>query len=184
MPSIVPTVASSILWLWIFNPNFGILTSAVRALGLNSPYWLSDPKWAKPSLILMSLWGAGGGMIIYLAGLKNIPYVYYEAADLDGAGWWKKFIHITLPMLSPTLFFQLTMGIIGAFQVFTQAYMMTAGGPNDATRFYLLYLFDNAFKFWKMGYASALAWVLFVIIMFFTWINFKVSKYWVHYDQA
>ncbi|AEE95242.1 carbohydrate ABC transporter permease [Mahella australiensis] len=184
MPSIVPLVAGSILWSWIFNPNFGILTNLVESLGLESPAWLADPAWAKPSLILMSLWGAGGGMIIYLAGLKNIPDVYYEAADLDGAGSWTKFVHITLPMLSPTLFFQLIMGVIGSFQVFTQAFIMTNGGPNDATLFYVLYLYQNAFQFWKMGYASALAWVLFAIIMFFTWLNFKLSNYWVFYEQA
>ncbi len=184
MPSIVPLVAGSILWAWIFNPNFGILTNLVESFGIEAPGWLSDPAWAKPSLILMSLWGAGGGMIIYLAGLKNIPRVYYEAAELDGAGTLRKFFYITLPMLSPTLFFQLIMGIIGSFQVFTQAFIMTNGGPNDATLFYVFYLFNNAFRFWKMGYASALAWVLFAIIMFFTWVNFKMSKYWVFYDQT
>jgi len=184
MPSIVPLVASSVLWSWMFNPNFGLLTHAVRFFGLKAPAWLSDPNWAKPSLIIMSLWGAGGGMIIYLAGLKNIPRTYYEAAELDGAGLWKKFIHITLPMLSPTLFFQLIMGLIGSFQVFTQAFMMTGGGPNESTLFYVLYLYRNAFQFWKMGYASALAWVLFAIIMVLTWLNFVVSKYWVFYDQT
>ncbi len=184
MPSIVPLVASSVLWSWIFNPNFGILTHTVRLLGLTPPAWLSDPKWAKPSLIIMSLWGAGGGMIIYLAGLKNIPRTYYEAAELDGASVWRKFIHVTLPMLSPTLFFQLIMGLIGSFQVFTQAFVMTGGGPNESTLFYVLYLYRNAFQFWKMGYASAMAWVLFVIIMFLTWLNFVISKYWVFYDQA
>lgn len=184
MPSIVPLVAGSILWAWIFNPNFGILTNLVEAFGLSAPGWLSDPAWAKPSLILMSLWGAGGGMIIYLAGLKNIPKVYYEAAELDGAGILRKFTTITLPMLSPTLLFQLIMGIIGSFQVFTQAFIMTGGGPNDSTMFYVFYLFNNAFRFWKMGYASALAWVLFAIIMFFTWLNFRISRHWVFYDQT
>lgn len=184
MPSIVPIVAGSILWSWIFNPNFGILTSVVEAFGIKAPAWLGDPQWAKPSLILMSLWGAGGGMIIYLAGLKNIPNVYYEAAMLDGAGVWKRFVHITLPLLTPTLFFQLIMGIIGSFQVFTQAFIMTGGGPNDATLFYVLHLYRNAFQFWKMGYACAMAWVLFAIIMVFTLINFMVSRYWVHYDQT
>ncbi len=184
IPSIVPIVAGSILWSWMFNPNFGILTNIVEFFGLGAPGWLSDPAWAKPSLILMSLWGAGGGMIIYLAGLKNIPKTYYEAAEIDGAGAIHRFVHITLPMLSPTLFFQLIMGLIGSFQVFTQAFVMTNGGPNDSTLFYVLYLYNNAFRFWKMGYASALAWVLFAIIMILTWLNFKVSKHWVHYDQT
>ena len=184
LPSIVPVVASSILWLWIFNPQYGILTNIVVAFGVRAPGWLSDPKWAKNSLILMSLWSAGGGMIIYLAGLKNIPRVYYEASELDGARRWTQFIHITLPMLSPTLFFQLIMNTIGAFQVFTQAFIMTNGGPNDSTMFYVYYLYNNAFRFWKMGYASALAWVLFIIIMALTGLNFFISKFWVNYDQA
>lgn len=184
LPSIVPVVASSILWLWIFNPQYGILTNIVVALGGKAPGWLSDPRWAKNSLIMMSLWSAGSGMIIYLAGLKNIPRVYYEAAELDGARKWTQFVRITLPMLSPTLFFQLIMNTIAAFQVFTQAFIMTNGGPNDSTLFYVYYLYNNAFRFWKMGYASALAWVLFVIIMVLTGINFLASKYWVNYDQA
>lgn len=183
IPSIVPVVASSILWAWIFDPNFGILTNFVQFFGLKAPGWLSDPAWAKNSLILMSLWGAGGGIIIYLAGLKNIPKVYYEAAEIDGAGVIQRFFKITLPLLSPTLFFQLIMGMIGSFQVFTQSFIITGGGPNDSTLFYVLYLYNNAFRFWKMGYASALAWVLFAIIMFLTWLNFKLSKRWVNYDH-
>lgn len=183
IPSIVPVVASSILWAWIFDPNFGILTNFVQLFGFSAPGWLSDPAWAKNSLILMSLWGAGGGIIIYLAGLKNIPKVYYEAAEIDGAGVIQRFFKITLPLLSPTLFFQLIMGMIGSFQVFTQSFIITGGGPNDSTLFYVLYLYNNAFRFWKMGYASALAWVLFAIIMFLTWLNFKLSKRWVNYDQ-
>ncbi len=184
MPSIVPIVAGSILWAWMFNPNYGLLTLAVEAIGLQAPAWLGDPRWAKPSLIIMSLWGAGGGMIIYLAGLKNIPKTYYEAAELDGANLFTRFRRITLPLLTPTLFFQLIMGIIGSFQVFTQAFIMTSGGPNDATLFYVLHLYRNAFQFWRMGYASAMAWVLFAIIMVFTVINWVGSRYWVHYDQG
>lgn len=183
IPSIVPMVAASILWAWIFDPNFGILTNVVHFFGLSAPGWLSDPAWAKISLILMSLWSAGSGMIIYLAGLKNIPKVYYEAADIDGAGLIRKFMNVTLPLITPTLFFQLIIGMIGSFQVFTQSYIITGGGPNDSTLFYVLYLYNNAFRFWKMGYASALAWVLFVIVMFLTWLNLKLSKRWVHYDQ-
>lgn len=184
LPSIVPLVASTVLWNWMFNPSFGILTSAVEAIGLTAPGWLSDPGFAKNSLILMSLWTAGSGMIIYLAGLKNIPQVYYDASDIDGASAMQKFFRITLPLLSPTLFYQLIIGLIGGFQVFTQAFILTSGGPNDSTLFYVLYLFNNAFKFWKMGYASALSWVLFIIIMMFTLINFLLSKYWVKYDQT
>ncbi|AZN42930.1 carbohydrate ABC transporter permease [Paenibacillus albus] len=183
IPSIVPVVASSILWAWIFDPNFGILTNFVHLFNLPAPGWLSDPFWAKNSLILMSLWGAGSGMIIYLAGLKNIPKSYYEAAEIDGSGTIGKFFNITLPLITPTLFFQLIIGMIGSFQVFTQSYIITGGGPNDSTLFYVLYLYNNAFRFWKMGYASALAWVLFVIIMLLTWINLKLAKRWVTYDQ-
>lgn len=184
IPSIVPVVAGSILWAWIFNPNFGILTNVVNFFGITAPGWLSDPAWAKFSLILMALWGAGGGMIIYLAGLKNIPKAYYEAAELDGANARQRFINVTLPMISPTLFFQLIIGMIGSFQVFTQAFIMTNGGPNDSTMFYVYYLYNNAFRFWKMGYSSAMAWILFVIIMILTWISFRVAKYWVQYDQV
>lgn len=184
VPSIVPLVASTILWAWMFSPSCGLLTNAVETIGLSAPGWLSDPGVSKNSLILMSLWGAGSGMIIYLAGLKNIPRVYYEAAEIDGANALRKFTKITLPFLSPTLFYQLIMGLIGGFQVFTQAFIMTDGGPNDSTLFYVLYLFNNAFKFWKMGYSSALAWILFIIILIFTLLNFLFSKYWVNYDQS
>ena len=184
LPSVVPMVANCLLWIWIFNPNYGLFFYMFKAVGLQSPNWLSDPNMAKFSLILMSLWGSGSGMIIYLAGLKNIPSMYYEAAALDGARAYQRFLHVTLPLLSPTLFFQLIMGMIGAFQVFTQAFVMTGGGPNNSTMFFVYYLYNNAFRFWKMGFASALAWVLFVIIMIFTGINFLVSKYWVNYDQT
>ncbi|WP_105615584.1 carbohydrate ABC transporter permease [Vallitalea okinawensis] len=182
MPSIVPIVAGTILWKWMFHQQYGILTNFVEFFGIAAPGWLSDPGFAKNSIIIMSLWGAGGGMIIYLAGLKNIPRMYYESAELDGASSIKKFLYITLPLLTPTIFFQLIMGIIGSFQIFTQAYVMTGGGPNDSTLFYYLHLFYSAFKHWKMGYACALAWVLFIIIMFFTVINFTLSKKWVHYS--
>lgn len=181
MPSIVPIVAATILWKWMFHQQYGILTNLVEMFGIASPGWLSDPAFAKNSIIIMSLWSAGSGMIIYLAGLKNIPRMYYESAELDGAGSIKKFFSITLPLLTPTIFFQLIMGIIGSFQIFTQAYIMTGGGPNDATLFYYLHLFYSAFSHWKMGYACALAWVLFAIIMIFTLINFTLSKKWVHY---
>jgi len=184
LPSIVPMVANLILWMWILNPQYGILTNLVISLGGKSPGWLSDPRWAKPSIIMMTMWSAGSGMIIYLAGLKGIPRVYYEAAELDGANSVRRFFAVTLPMLSPTLFFQLIMGLISGFQIFTQAFIMTNGGPNDATMYYVYYLYNNAFRFWKMGYASALAWVLFAIIMLLTGLNFLISKYWVNYDQS
>jgi multiple sugar transport system permease protein len=182
IPSITPLVASSLLWLWIFNPEFGLANSALNALGLPSLYWLQDPKLAKPSFIIMSFWTIGGQMVILLAGLKGIPLALYEAAAMDGAGKWASFRHITLPMLSPAIFFNLILAIIGAFQVFTQSYIITGGGPENATLFYVLYLYRMAFENFQMGYASAMAWALFVIILIFTFIQFRLSDRWVFYE--
>lgn len=182
LPSVVPLVASSILWMWIFNPEFGLLNWILSKFGIRGPLWLLSEHWSKPALILMSLWGVGGGMVIYLAGLQNIPEQLYEAALIDGANRWHQFRYITLPMLSPTIFFTLVMGIIGSFQVFTQAYIMTGGGPVDSTLFYVFYLFNNAFGFLKMGYASAMAWILFIIILTLTLIQLKLAKKWVYYE--
>ena len=182
LPSVTSGVAVALLWKWIFNPEFGIANAILGWFGLPALQWLSSPNWAMPALIIMSLWGVGGGMLIYLAGLQGIPGQLYEAAELDGAGTWSGFVNITLPMLSPTLFFQLITGIIGSFQIFTQAFVMTNGGPVNATLFYVLYLYRNAFQWWKMGYASALAWFLFIIILLLTLLQFKLSKRWVNYD--
>jgi multiple sugar transport system permease protein len=144
--------------------------------------WLGDDRLALSAMIIMSLWGAGGGMIILLAGLQGIPAQYYEAARIDGAGVWRRFVSVTMPMLSPALFFTLVTGFIGAFQVFTQAFVMTSGGPNDATRFFSLHLYENAFYSLRMGYASALAWILFAIILVFTAIQFRLNKF-VYYES-
>lgn len=190
LPAIVPTVASAVLWLWVLNPyDYGLVNAGWKAtltswFGLSPPTWLSSEKWAKPGLILMGLWGAGGGMIIWLAGLQGIPQHLYEAAEIDGAGAWSKFVHVTLPMLSPTIFFVMIMGTIGALQTFETVYVMTGGvgGPVDATLVPVLYLFNNAFRFFKMGYASALAWLLFWIVLFFTAIQLKLAPRWVHYE--
>jgi multiple sugar transport system permease protein len=191
LPSVTNLVAVSILWMWIFNPEFGLLNRFLELVGIQGPLWLQSETWSKPALILMSLWGIGGGMIINLAALQNIPGELYEAADLDGARPVRKFWHITLPMISPALFFNVIMNIIGSFQVFTQAFVMTAssgqgqeGGPNNSTLFFVLYLYKKAFQQFKMGYASALAWVLFVIILAFTLIQFYLSKRWVYYESA
>jgi multiple sugar transport system permease protein len=184
IPSITPVVASSLLWLWIFNPEFGLANAALNALGLPSLFWLQDPRLAKPAFILMSFWTIGGQMVILLAGLKGIPRSLYEAAEMDGAGTWASFVHITLPMLSPAIFFNLILAIIGAFQVFTQSYIITGGGPENATLFYVLYLYRMAFENFRMGYASALAWILFLIILLFTYIQFKLSDRWVYYEGA
>ena len=182
LPSIVPAVAASVVWLWIFNPQFGLLNWGLRQFGIAGPAWLADESWAKPSLVLMSLWGVGGGMVIYLAALQGVPQVLFDAARIDGAGPWQRFRHVTLPMLSPAIFFNLIIGTIASFQVFTQAYIMTGGGPVDSTLFYVLYLFRNAFAYFNMGYASAMAWILFAVILVLTAFHFLLAKRWVYYE--
>ncbi|MEI6914808.1 MAG: sugar ABC transporter permease [Armatimonadota bacterium] len=187
LPSIVPIVASSLLWIWILNPDAGLLNAGWRALltswsGLQPPNWLASEQWAKPALIVMGLWGAGGGMILWLAGLQGVPQHLYEAATLDGASSLQQFRHVTLPMLSPYIFFNLIMGTIGALQTFENVYIMTNGGPLDATRVPVLYLFDNAFRYFNMGYASAIAWVMFAIVLCLTLIQLKMAPRWVHYE--
>ncbi len=182
MPSIIPAVASSILWIWLFNPQYGLVNRALSVVGIKGPLWLADPVWSKPALILMAQWGVGGGMVIFLAGLQSVPRHLYDAAVVDGAGAWQQFRHVTLPMLSPTVFFSTVMGIIGSFQVFTQSYVMTQGGPLNSTLFYVLYLYREAFEFFHMGYASALAWILFVILVGFTALQLRLSRRWVYYE--
>jgi multiple sugar transport system permease protein len=197
LPSVASAVAASLIWLKIFDPEGGLLNYVLNELHLTIIFqwlhltdptkgfvnWLGSEKTALGSLIIMSLWGIGGGMVIFLAGLQGIPQAYYEAASLDGANVWQKFRHVTLPLLTPTIFFTLVIGVIGSFQVFTQGFVMTGGGPNNATLFYVLYLYQNAFEFLKMGYASALAWVLFIIILVCTLIQMKTAR-WVHYGEA
>lgn len=186
LPAIVPMVAASILWIWVLNPEVGLVNSLLRTVGVSDPpNWLQSSSWllgSKAAIILMGLWSAGSGMIIWLAGLKGIPSHLYEAAEIDGAGAWSRFLHITLPMLSPYIFFNLVMGIIGTMQVFTQAYIMTQGGPDDSTMFYAYYLFNNAFRYFRMGYASALAWILFVVILALTLVQLRLAPRWVHYE--
>jgi multiple sugar transport system permease protein len=181
LPSITPVIATSILWMWILNPEMGLINLALGKVGVHGPGWLNDPAWAKPALILMGLWGAGGGMVIYLAGLQDVPEALYEAASLDGASRIQQFRYVTLPMLSPVILFNLIMGLIGTFQYFTQAYVMTNGGPRDSTTFYALHLFNRAFMDFKMGYASAMAWILFLLALICTLIVFRTSARWVYY---
>ena len=182
LASIMPMVASSILWLWILDANFGILNTTLSTMGVQGPNWLGDPAWAKLGIILMLVWAAtGSNMIIYLAGLKAVPEQLYEAARIDGASWWQLFWNITIPMLTPALFFTLIMGLVFTFQIFTQAYIMTEGGPVNSTLFYVYYLYNNAFAYFKMGYASALAWILFLVIFVITITQLKLSKHWVYY---
>jgi len=183
LPSITPVVATSILWLWLLNPQIGLVNVGLRALGVETPpAWLTDPVWAKPSLILMGLWGAGGGMVIYLAALQDVPVELLEAAELDGANALQRFRHVTLPALSPVILFNLIMGLIASFQYFTQAYVMTNGGPQDSTTFYALHLFNEAFLDFHMGYASAMAWVLFVVTLVCALLIFRSSARWVYYS--
>jgi multiple sugar transport system permease protein len=182
LPAVVSGVAVAMLWLWVFNPDVGLLNRFLATFGITGIGWLSSTKWALPALIIMSLWNVGGGMVIYLAGLQGIPTDLYEAAHIDGASAWRRFWRITIPMMTPVLFFQLIMGIIGTLQVFTNAFVMTQGGPSNATLFYVLYLYQNAFSFMKMGYASALAWILFLIILALTLVTFWSSNRWVYYE--
>ncbi len=182
LPSVTPAVAMAIIWLWIFNTDFGLLNMLLALLGLPKIAWLQDPRVVKLAFVLMSYWTIGGQMVIFLAGLQAIPQHLYEAAAIDGAGRWARFWYITLPLLTPSIFFNLTMAIIGAFQVFTFAYIITSGGPENATLFYVLYLYRQAFENFQMGYASALAWVLFVIILIVTVLQFRTAERWVFYE--
>ncbi len=182
LPTIVPVVATSVLWLWVLNPEYGLINSILDLLGIHGPGWLAIPELAKPALIIMGIWTIGGTIVIFLAGLQDIPAQLYEAAMIDGAGPLSRVRHVTLPMLSPVIFFNVIMGLIGGFQIFTQAFIMTRGGPLDATRFYALYLYENAFEHFKMPYASAMAWILFLIVMAATLAVFKSSARFVYYE--
>lgn len=181
LPTVVPFVAASLLWLWLLDPQFGVINYFLGELGLNPPGWLIDPAWSKPALIFMGLWGVGGSMILYLAALQDVPAELYESAEIDGAGWLRKIVNITLPMISPVILYTVIMGLIGAFQYFTQAYVITSGGPDDSTLFYSLYLYQNAFNYFHMGFASAMAWVLFLIILTATLLVFRTSARAIYY---
>ena len=182
LPAILSGVAVAILWQWIFSTEFGLLNTALRIFGIEGPAWLGSKIWVLPAFVVMRLWSVGGGMVIYLAGLQAVPTDLYEAAEIDGANWWQRILRITLPMLSPTIFFQLITGVIFSMQIFTEAFIMTDGGPANASLFYMLYLYRQAFQFFKMGYASALAWVLFVAILLLTIILFATARFWVYYE--
>ncbi len=193
LPTVVPVVAATLLWRWMLNPSHGIVNTALAFLGLPEPGWLVDPDWSKPALILMGMWGVGGTMVIYLAALRDVPRELYEAAEIDGASWMRRTIFITMPMISPVLFYTLVVHTIGYFQYFTQAYVFSAtgyggqlavGGPRNSTLFYALYLYLNAFRFFKMGIASAMAWLLFMILVVTTLLLFRSSSRWVHYGGA
>jgi multiple sugar transport system permease protein len=183
MPSLVPPIATTIIWLWLLNPQFGLVNHWLEQVGLPGPPWLGSESWSKPSLILMSLWGVGQPIVIYLAGLQDIPKDYYDAADVDGAGVLQRLRHITLPLLTPVIFFNLVMGTIGALQNFVLPYVLTngQGTPANSMMFYVMYLYTNGFGYLKMGYASAMAWILFIIVVALTGLIFYTQKRWVYY---
>ena len=183
VPTVVPAIASVMLWAWILNPKVGLVNFILSLVGIEGPGWFNDPVWAKPALIVLGLWGMGGGVVIYLAGLQDIPSHLYEAASLDGANSIQKALHVTIPLLTPTILFNVVMGLIGAFQYFTQAFVAQGafGGPLNSLLFYNLYLYRNAFSYYRMGYASGLAWVLLVFVLAVTLGIFKTTGRWVHY---
>lgn len=181
LPAVVPTVAAVMIWLWIFDTNNGILNWFLGMVGIDPIRWLTSPDFSKPALIIMSLWTIGGGMVIYLAGLQNIPEELYEAAEIDGASGWNKLVNITVPLMTPTIFFNLLLGLIGSFQIFNAAFIMTGGGPVNSTRFYMLHLYEKAFQDSQMGYACAMAVLLFIVVLAITvFVNWS-SKRWVFY---
>lgn len=183
LPSIVPAVANAVLWAWILNTEFGLLNVLLRGIGLPKIKWLQDPAWALPALILMSLWHAGSAMIIFLAGLQGIPDILYEASEIDGAGRWAKLRYVTIPMMSPIIFFNLVIGMIGTFQVFTAGFLITDGGPQNATLFLVLYIYRNAFEYLDMGFAAVLSWLLFFIITALTLVVFRSYGSQVYYEN-
>jgi multiple sugar transport system permease protein len=184
LPSVIAGVAVALLWARIFDPKFGILNPLLEKIGIQGPGWLSDPHWAISALVIMSLWGVGGNVIIYLAGLQGVPTDLYDAAKVDGATGWQRFWYVTLPMTTPVIFYNLVLGLIGTFQYFTEVYVLTngTGSPARSTLFYNLYLYQNAFKYFHMGYASTMAWVLFIIVLGLTLLIFRSSEIWVYYE--
>ena len=189
LPSIVPAVASATIWRWGLNPEFGPINYPLKLLGLPAPRWLTDPDWIVPSIVFISLWGLGNTVLIFLASIKGVPSTYYEAAEVDGAGLWTRFRHITLPLTSSIIFYQLIVNVIGSFQVFGVAYVLfvrnssaSSAGPDNAALFYVLYMYRNAFSYFRNGYASAMAWVLFVVIMLLTVLLFYRQSRWVYYE--
>jgi multiple sugar transport system permease protein len=186
LPSQMPVVASALLWLWVLNPEFGLANALLNLLGLPPLRWLFDPNLSKPSIVLITLWGGiGTPLIIFLAGLQGVPASLHEAASIDGAGAFARFRHVTLPLLSPIIFFNLIIGIIASFQAyFTLVFVTTQGGPANSSLIYIVYIYYKAFRDFDMSYAAALAWVLFLIVLVLTGINFLLARYWVHYEGA
>ncbi len=181
MPTLIPVVVLSILWQWLLNPQSGLVNGLLAAVHVNGPGWYASPEWAKPGFIVMTLWTTGNAVVIYLAGLQDVDKSLYEAADVDGANWWHKIRHVTLPSLSPVILFNVILAIIASFQFFTQAFIITNGGPMNATLYYSLYLYQNAFSYLHMGYASGLAWILLIIALGLTVLVLRSSARWVYY---
>lgn len=183
LPSIVPVVANAVMWAFIFNPEFGLVTPVLRFFGLPRIMWFQDPAWAMPAMIIMSLWGLGASMVIYLAGLQGIPESLFEAADIDGAGRWSRLFFITVPLMSPVIFFNLIIGLIGSFQIFTAGYLITSGKPQNATLFYVLYTYRTAIEYLDMGYAAVLSWILFFLLLALSLLVFRYVGRFVHYED-
>jgi multiple sugar transport system permease protein len=183
VPSLVPVVTAAMLWMWLYNGRLGLINMILARLGIPGPAWIGDPRWALPALAIMSVWGVGNTVVIFLAGLQDVPRELHEAAELDGAGIFRRIWHVTIPMLSPVIFYNLVMAIIGTLQVFDVPYIMTNGGPARATYFMSMYLYDNAFVYLQMGYASAMAWIMLLIVLALTVAALISSKKWVHYQD-
>jgi multiple sugar transport system permease protein len=183
LPSVVSGVAVALLWKWLYEPNIGLFNTLLKWFGIQGPRWILDEKWAMPSVILIALWGAGGAMLTYLAGLGGIPTALYEAAQIDGASSWRRFWSITLPLLTPTILFNVVLNIIASWQVFTQVLLMSNGGPNNATLTAVLHLYRTGFQNAEFGYASAQGWLLFVIVLAFVLFALRSASSWVHYDR-
>jgi len=184
LPSIVPAIATAYLWSWMLNPQYGLVNAGLFTLHLPQPEWFGSPTWVLPAFIFMTLWGSGGNLVLYLAALQQVPTALYEAAHIDGASAWNRFVHITVPMTSPVLLFTFLTGVINSFQIFTAAYVITRGGPDNASLFYIVYLFRNGWQYFQMGYASALAYVLLVMMLVLTAITLRVSRRFVYYDYS
>lgn len=182
IPVLVPAVANAVLWMWLFNPDFGLLNRVLGSVGLPESQWIYDSSTAVPSMVLMSVWGVGNAVVIFLAGLQGVPRHLYEAVDVDGGTAWHKMRFVTIPIMTPTIFYNLTAGMIGTFQAFSEAYIMTGGGPDNSTLFYVFYLYRTAFTESRLGYASALAWVLFLIVVVVTLLLFRSARHWVYYE--
>lgn len=184
LPVVTPVVGASVLWLWLLNPEVGIINQLLHLIGVHGPGWLASPTWSRPGLVLMGVWGGiGAQMVIYLAALQGVPEELIGAAQVDGASSWQVFWRVTIPMISPAIFFNFVIGVIGSFQVFTQSFIMTQGGPLGTTTFWVYYIFEEAFSYYNLGYAAALAWLLLILVLLLTLLEFRYLRRFVHYER-